>query len=107
LKFPGLAYFLEDCHVDVTDAKGNLVGRCDVDKLSMFLLLAGRAYSKDFVPSNQNRSLQLLDKMIPAQRLVPLKSKNPGYYVQNESEIDRYVRSSGEIVTGAGAISTS
>jgi hypothetical protein len=24
---------LEDCHVDVTDAKGRWVGRCDVDKL--------------------------------------------------------------------------
>ena len=36
---------------------------------------------------------QLLDKMIPAQRIVPLKLKNdPGYYVLNESEIDRYVR---------------
>jgi hypothetical protein len=38
---------------------------------------------------------QLLDKMIPAQRIVPLKPKNaPGYYVLNESEIDRYVRRS-------------
>jgi hypothetical protein len=36
---------------------------------------------------------QLLDKMIPAQRIVPLKPKNdPGYYVLNESEIDRSVR---------------
>jgi hypothetical protein len=26
---------LEDCHVDVTDAKGKWVGRCDVDKLSI------------------------------------------------------------------------
>ena len=59
----------------------------------MVLLLAGRAYSKDFVPSNQDRSVQLLDKMIPAQRIVPLKPKNdPGYYVVNESEIDRYAR---------------
>jgi hypothetical protein len=31
--------------------------------------------------------------MIPAQRIVPLKPKNdPGYYVVNESEIDRYAR---------------
>ena len=26
---------LEDCHVDVTDAKGKWVGGCDVDKLSI------------------------------------------------------------------------
>jgi hypothetical protein len=36
----------------------------------------------------------IADRMIPAQRIVPLKPKNdPGYYVINEDEIDRYVRS--------------
>jgi hypothetical protein len=37
---------------------------------------------------------QLLDKMIPAQRIAkPKPANDPGYYVLNESEIDRYVRS--------------
>jgi hypothetical protein len=36
---------------------------------------------------------QLLDKMIPAQRIMPLKKNDPGYYVLNENEADRYVRS--------------
>jgi predicted phage terminase large subunit-like protein len=36
---------------------------------------------------------QLLDKMIPAQRIVkPKPANDPGYYVVSESEIDRYAR---------------
>jgi hypothetical protein len=35
----------------------------------------------------------LLDRTIPAQRIVPLKPKSdPGYYVLDQDEMDRYAR---------------
>jgi hypothetical protein len=35
----------------------------------------------------------ILDKMIPAQRIVPLKPKqDPGYHGLNDDEADRYAR---------------